>query len=162
MVSGCGDELSRSSAQQQLNGDARGHACQASLSFNEGGFDRASAARALVKESKSVNEELRDMANGMSSVLFVTNIPDANDRWLVVSKMFEKPVVVREKNPRKCIPGSAEVTLIADAPVPSIKIVEFTETVNLPTELAAIRDYVFLKYKKEVAFRKTDKGWIPQ
>lgn len=162
IVSGCGDEFSRSSAQQQLNGDARGSACEASLSFNDGGFDRARAAKAVVSQRKSVNDQLGDLAGGVGSVLFVTTIPNTNDRWLVVTKLFEDPIVRREKKPRECIPGSAEVTLIVDGPASSIKIVEFTETIKLPPELAPIRDYVFLKYRKKALFRKTDKGWLPE
>lgn len=161
---GCSDDLSRSSAQAALNGEYRGYACQSSLSFVDGGFKKADAAGLIKNQSRnaSVDAQLSRLSSGMGPLYLAAAIPGTDDRWIASSQLFEQPVIYREKKPKGCIPGAAEIALIAEGPLPSFKLVEFVEVVQLPPELSGLKELVILRYRKEVPFQKTDKGWLPR
>jgi hypothetical protein len=154
-VAGCGDDLTRSEAQRILDGEGRGHACVSRLSFIDGGLEKAvdSGAISLIEGSESMR---------WGRTYKVSDLPDG-DRWQVAILFGRDVRVARQKQANLCIPGNVEIQTIADAPFsPSggtYKLVEFTEVVNLPSELRPIRDFVFTRYNKQVVFQKTDRGW---
>lgn len=148
-------DLSRSDAEQILEGVARGRACVANLQFVDGGFDAAKNSGAIAI--------IRNESGLLGSVYLVADLP-GGDRWQVVFLGFEKnPNVSRKSQQNLCLPGKAEVTSIADAPFApgsgSYKLVDFVEVVAIPLELERIKPYVYARYSKREVFQKTDAGW---
>lgn len=138
-LAGCNKDLTRDRVQEMLNAD-RGSACEAELRFVDGGFERAK------RDNRFRLENFRYIA---------ANVPGEQDRWYTPMG----GTIQREKNPRKCLPGKAEVTAILDGPIASVKAVEFTEVVSLPPELMHFKDYVLTRYRKRAHFERTDQGW---
>ncbi len=152
-LTACGD-LTRSNATAILNGSGFTHACMAQLAFTKDGFSRAQANGVVPKRPSTMGWF------GIGNIYKVADLPNGNE-WRVVSS-FGGMVVTRKDQQTECLPGHAEVTMIATAPNAqndSYKLVDFVEYVDLPPELQMLRPYVYTGYRKEVTFQKTDDGW---
>ena len=151
LLSACGD-LGRSDVEQILNGEGRGYACQTTLNFADGGFEKARAAGAFSNAQGGL----------IGASLKVADSSDG-DQWQVSCLIGMCGGIGRKTHGNRCLPGHVEVLAIADAPFAqgsgSYKSVDYVEIVDLPPELSRVAAFVYTRYKKSAIFQKTDNGW---
>lgn len=154
-LAACGNgDLTRSGAEQILNGAAFSSVCVAQPQFIDGAFPKAQAAGVVPARPSTVGWF------GMMNVYKIADLPNG-DAWQATTVMGGV-VVVRKSQPNQCFPGHATVTAIADSPTSqngSYKLVDFVEYIDLPPELQKLQGYIYTGYKKELTFQKTDDGW---